>query len=571
MTKDELKQEIIENIKPNARREITGQKLQDVLLDSVDVLGTESDPVFMASPASSITDSDITTWDGYQQDISELQQAYAALTQSDVEVVASLPASGQPNTIYRVVGVSDYSDYMWDGTTWVLMATYNNAIDQEPTEGSPNLVTSGGVFQAVNILDEAINGIPTETLNGIFENGYISGTTVGQTISLTRTTLSGYKSAIIDIQGKNVASFTTNAYKAYPGGQSRVWLCVDSSLEILSVANVSETNEVPVPVPTGTRYIIVNNVTSNQANPYVTAIAQGVEGLADKVTAMAEEIEDIERITGRKQNVLVIGNSFSFYPIKNSSVSIFDICRVTGTDVYIEVIGDSACSFANQITKLNDDSICGYHLYGDAESGWVEPNDSVTRKQILSSRNWDWVILHQNSSSSGNYSTFTASLPTLIEDVKLYCRNEHVKIGLQLTWAYALYEDGLPKYPVNGFATQVDFYEAIADCYKRATADYPIDMLIPAGTALQNGRLNGLGASHDDFAHSASDAVHINRYGTVITAMAWFAAIIGTKDNISIGDVARWTTLYTESEYVAIQQCVKNAIKFPYKTTLNVI
>ena len=182
MTKAELRQEILENIKPNARREITGEKLQKVLLDSVDVLGTESDPIFMSSPAASITDDDIPSWDSKasgaevaelrddveanSEDIADLQNAYAALTQSDIEVVDSLPASGQANTIYRVTGVASYSDYMWNGSEWVLLATYNNAIDLFPTEGSDNLVTSGGVYDAVQYGVEALARVTPITEGG---------------------------------------------------------------------------------------------------------------------------------------------------------------------------------------------------------------------------------------------------------------------------------------------------------------------------------------------------------------------------------------------------------------------
>ena len=156
MTKNELKQEIVENIRPNGRREITGQKLQKVLLDSVDVLGTESDPVFSASPAANITEQDIIEWGSYAHEIAELQAIYAGLTENDIEVVTNLPASGVANTIYRLAGVSDYSDYMWDGTQWVLLATYNNAIDAVPTAGSHNLVESGGVKSAIDVVADEV-------------------------------------------------------------------------------------------------------------------------------------------------------------------------------------------------------------------------------------------------------------------------------------------------------------------------------------------------------------------------------------------------------------------------------
>jgi hypothetical protein len=42
---------------------------------------------------------------------------------------------------------------MWDGSSWVLMATYNNAIDPRPKKASQNLVTSGGVFDNMGALD----------------------------------------------------------------------------------------------------------------------------------------------------------------------------------------------------------------------------------------------------------------------------------------------------------------------------------------------------------------------------------------------------------------------------------
>ena len=60
--------------------------------------------------------------------IATLQAAYAGLTQSDI-VVGTLPASGEANTIYRVAGTNTYSDYMWDGTDFVLMATYGITSD----------------------------------------------------------------------------------------------------------------------------------------------------------------------------------------------------------------------------------------------------------------------------------------------------------------------------------------------------------------------------------------------------------------------------------------------------------
>ena len=81
-----------------------------------------------------------------ETDIANLQQLYNNLQQSKPVPLTALPSTGQQQgVIYRLAGSTSYSDYMWNGSTWVLMATYNNAIDDNPTAGSDNLVKSGGV------------------------------------------------------------------------------------------------------------------------------------------------------------------------------------------------------------------------------------------------------------------------------------------------------------------------------------------------------------------------------------------------------------------------------------------
>lgn len=114
-----------------------------------------------------------------------LQEQYNALTQSDIEVGA-LPASGTKNKIYRVPGTNTYSDYMWNGSSFVKMAEYDNAIDDEPTAGSDNLVKSGGIHSS----------------NGGYENSeeFISVETDSKNRILS----------YIDLNGKKHLSYPTN-------------------------------------------------------------------------------------------------------------------------------------------------------------------------------------------------------------------------------------------------------------------------------------------------------------------------------------------------------------------------
>lgn len=74
-----------------------------------------------------------------------LRQLYNSLSQSQPIPVTSLPETGVAGKIYRLAGESSYADYMWKGTQFIKMAEYDNAIDDEPTDGSNNIVKSGGV------------------------------------------------------------------------------------------------------------------------------------------------------------------------------------------------------------------------------------------------------------------------------------------------------------------------------------------------------------------------------------------------------------------------------------------
>ena len=133
-------------------------------------------------------------------DIAALQAAYSGLTQSDVVVVATTdtwPVSNpQQNTIYRVVDRVNtppqyYTDYMWNGTTMVQMAQYNNAIDDVPTAGSNNLVKSGGVFNTQYQYNISNKGV----LNSIIKELYVSANVDLSDVKIVRF-YAGYNSRV---------------------------------------------------------------------------------------------------------------------------------------------------------------------------------------------------------------------------------------------------------------------------------------------------------------------------------------------------------------------------------------
>ena len=111
------------------------------------------------------------------------EQGFVSVSANSETTAATdvLPATGEADTIYRVANwdgsqydTSVYSEYSWNTSTntYIKLSTKQVGIDDEPTEGSNNLVKSGGVLESINnIGKEALIPALMEPTNT--ENGYL--------------------------------------------------------------------------------------------------------------------------------------------------------------------------------------------------------------------------------------------------------------------------------------------------------------------------------------------------------------------------------------------------------------
>lgn len=67
--------------------------------------------------------------------------------QEGVDPVTLLPATGDANTLYRIMAASgdSFSEYGWNGSTYVLLANKNTGVDNKPTLNSNKLITSDAI------------------------------------------------------------------------------------------------------------------------------------------------------------------------------------------------------------------------------------------------------------------------------------------------------------------------------------------------------------------------------------------------------------------------------------------
>lgn len=84
----------------------------------------------------------------------DVQHVTVTATEQTTAVTDILPSVGTANTIYRIgkwngtqYNTSVYSEYAWNGSAYVLLDVKEYGIDDKPTPGSENLVTSGGVAE----------------------------------------------------------------------------------------------------------------------------------------------------------------------------------------------------------------------------------------------------------------------------------------------------------------------------------------------------------------------------------------------------------------------------------------
>ena len=130
-----------------------------------------------------------------------------------------------------------------------------------------------------------------------------------------------------------------------------------------------------------------------------------------------------------------------------------------------------------------------------------------------------------------------------------------MKIAFHQTWAYS--EDSghkdFPRYDSD----QTTMYNAILDAAGQTMEDYGnIEILIPSGTAIQNGRQSWLGDTFN------SDGYHLNTsYGCYTAACTWFETFAG-------GETAVGNTYIpdnvTDAQAAVAQHAAHFAVESPF-------
>jgi len=230
--------------------------------------------------------------------------------------------------------------------------------------------------------------------------------------------------------------------------------------------------------------------------------------------------------------ILAIGNSFS----EDAAESyVDDLAKADNVQLIIANMYIGGCSLEKHWNNASANSAA--YSYRKIVNGEKITVENKTLQDAISDESWDYITFQQVSQYSGRYNSYFPYLTNLLSYVKDLATNPNVQFCLHSTWAYSS----------NSTHSEYDYYQknqmimndSIVDVTNKVADKVGIKIIIPAGTAIQNGRSSYIG---DNFNR---DGYHLSLgLGRYTAACTWYEKLTGKSviDNtfiptdVSIGE-----------------------------------
>lgn len=220
-------------------------------------------------------------------------------------------------------------------------------------------------------------------------------------------------------------------------------------------------------------------------------------------------------LPAKELRILAIGNSFSRDAIEQN------LHELAAADGHTAIIGNlfiGGCSLEFHLYNARGDRNA-YEYRKIGADGRMQERDSVTIAGAIADDDWDLISVQQSSPLSGQYDTYAASMPELVEYVR-GLMPEHAEVILHQTWAYAR-DASHPGFSNYGH-DQMTMYQAIVDANRRAAEASRIAVVVPSGTAVQNARSSFVGDRLN------CDGYHLDlTLGRYTAACVWYECLFG--------------------------------------------
>lgn len=220
--------------------------------------------------------------------------------------------------------------------------------------------------------------------------------------------------------------------------------------------------------------------------------------------------------TDRVIKILAIGNSFSEDAIENH---LYELARAAGHQVRIANMYIGEASLEDHWGNASENA-AAYQLRTIARDGSRNVANEQTLQAVIAAENWDYISFQEVSQRSGLQEGYDEYLPDLVDYARDLTSNPEVKFILHQTWAYA--QDAAHEGFINYDNDQMTMYNAIVDAVRTAKDNAGMDIVVPAGTAIQNGRTSYIGDKFNRDGYRLSLGL-----GRFTAASVWFETLFG--------------------------------------------
>lgn len=258
------------------------------------------------------------------------------------------------------------------------------------------------------------------------------------------------------------------------------------------------------------------------------------------------------RVVARTIRILAVGNSFSEDAVEHH---LHELAAAAGVRIVVGNLHAGGCSLGKHLAHVRRDAPAYSYRKIDAE-GKLTVRRATSLREALRDEAWDYICLQQVSYLAGNFPSWKESLPELMGYVRMHAAAANPVLMLHQTWAYA--RDAKHTRFADYDRDQMKMYRAVVDCVSWAAAEVGIDLILPCGTAIQNGRTSSLG---DTFCR---DGFHLERtYGRYTAACVWFEKIF----NRSVVGNPYAPPMLTNRQRRIAQHAAHYAVLFPDNIT----
>lgn len=250
--------------------------------------------------------------------------------------------------------------------------------------------------------------------------------------------------------------------------------------------------------------------------------------------------------------ILAIGNSFSEDALEEHLYGLFEAAGLPVTIGNLYIAGGALSNHDYNI-RQNEGAYSYRKIDRDGEK---TSTAGYSIHRALADENWTHISFQEVSQYAGLYDSIEAYLPFVYDYVAPRAHNPEAQFLYHQTWAYAQNSthDGFANYDND----QLRMYEAIVGAVERAKGLIEIDMVVPAGTAIQNVRTSIVGDN------VTSDGYHLNSgIGRYTAACVWFEAITGQS---VVGNTYTPSSLSSYEAEIA-QHAAHSAISTPLAVT----